>query len=140
MTQQTITMHFDFNKPLEQVFAELSDHEFFGKTCGINMKRVKDGKGFENGISSVRKISIGLLPSFEETITKFVPNEHIEYKITKGSPIKNHVGTLDFAQTENGCSLDYVIKLESKIPMTTGLIASGLKNGITKGLNKYSER
>jgi len=139
MAQQTIKMHFDFNKPLEQVFAQLSDHEFFGKTCGINMKRIQDGSDSENGLGSVRKISIGLLPSFEETITKFVPNEHIEYKITKGSPIKNHVGTLDFKETDKGCSLDYVIKLESKIPLTTGIIASGLEGGITKGMRRYAK-
>lgn len=103
------------------------------------MKRIQDGSDSENGLGSVRKISIGLLPSFEETITKFVPNEHIEYKITKGSPIKNHVGTLDFKDTDKGCSLDYVIKLESKIPLTTGIIASGLKGGITKGMRRYAK-
>jgi hypothetical protein len=138
MAQQSIKMHFQFSKSLETVFSELSDHEFFGKTCGISMKRVKDGEDAPNGLGSIREINIGPLPSFEETITKFEPNRHIEYKITKGSPIKNHVGTLDFKETKFGCELDYEIKLESKIPLTTGLIKAVLKQGISKGLNRYA--
>jgi hypothetical protein len=92
-----------------------------------------------NGLGSVRKINIGPLPSFEETITGFEENRFIEYKITKGSPIKNHVGTLNFSETGTGCVLDYEIKLESKIPFTTGIIKSALKQGISKGIGKYAK-
>ena len=139
MSQQSISMHFEFNKPLQEVFAELSDHERFGELCGINMKRIKDGSDGVNGLGSVRKINIGPLPSFEETITGFEENRFIEYKITKGSPIKNHVGTLNFSETGTGCVLDYEIKLESKIPFTTGIIKSALKQGISKGIGKYAK-
>lgn len=138
MTQQSINMHFEFTQPLDKVFAELSDHERFGSICGIKMRRVKDGTDGANGLGSVRKINIGPLPSFEETITDFEPAKRIEYKITKGSPIKNHVGLLQFAETDTGCTLDYEIKLQSKIPMTTGIIAAALKNGISKGLQRYA--
>ena len=139
MAQQSISMHFKFNKPLTTVFQDLSDHERFGQLCGINMKRVKDGSDAVNGLGSVRTISIGPLPPFEETITSFKENSFIEYKITKGSPIKNHVGTLVFRESGEGCELDYVIKLESKIPFTTGIIKSALKKGISKGIGKYAQ-
>lgn len=139
MAQQSISMHFKFNKPLSTVFQDLSDHERFGQLCGINMKRVKDGSDALNGLGSVRTINIGPLPSFEETITGFKENGFIEYKITKGSPIKNHVGTLEFRETVDGCELDYVIKLESKIPFTTGLIKNVLKQGISKGIGQYAK-
>ncbi|KZY61257.1 hypothetical protein A3742_11740 [Oleiphilus sp. HI0071] len=138
MAQQSISMHFKFNKPLATVFEELSDHEQFGKLCGINMKRVRDGSDTPNGLGSVRKINIGPLPPFEETITGFKENSFIEYKITKGSPIKNHVGTLEFRESGQGCELDYVIKLESKIPFTTSLIKNVLKQGISKGIGQYA--
>ena len=140
MAQQEIQMHFNFNAPLEKVFADLSDHVRFGEICGINVKRVKEGSGALNGLGSVRQLSIGPLPSFEETITGFEDNHSIEYKITKGSPIKNHVGTLRFEATKDGCELFYNIKLESKIPFTTGIIKNGLKNGISKGISKYAKR
>ncbi|MFT7186455.1 MAG: putative membrane protein [Pseudohongiellaceae bacterium] len=139
MTQKTITIHEKFNAPIAQVFGTLSDHEKFGKICGINMKRIHDGDDGLNGKGSVRTIKIGPLPSFEETITDFIPNEFIEYKITKGSPIKNHVGTLTFSEQNNQTVLDYEIKLESKIPFTASIIKTALQNGIVKGLRKYSK-
>ena len=138
MAIKTITMTQVFNAPVNEVFSTLSNHEKFGQICGIKMRRVTDGADGENGLGSVRRISIGLLPSFEETITEFKENEYIQYKITQGSPIKNHVGELRF--TGNGCktTLNYSITLESKIPLTSGVIASGLRYGISKGLQKYA--
>jgi len=140
MPSSPIKMKFEFDKPLEQVFAQLSDHEFFGKTCGINMKRVVDGQDGANGLGSVRKINIGILPSFDETITTFEPNKLIEYKITRGSPIKNHKGTMVFSARDKGCVLDYEIALESKIPGTSGLIKTVLKHGISSGLVRYAKQ
>lgn len=139
MAQQEINMHFTFAAPIDAVFSELSDHARFGQICGITIQRVKEGAESPNGLGSVRKLSIGPLPSFEETITGFENNRSIEYKITKGSPIKNHVGTLRFEKTKSGCELFYDIKLESKIPFTTGIIKAGLKDGISKGIEKYAK-
>jgi len=139
MSLKTIKIVQTFAAPVEQVFDALSDHESFGRICGIKAKRVKDGEGTENGLGSVRQLNIGPLPSFEETITDFVPNELIEYKITQGSPIKNHVGTMKFSSQGDQTVLHYTIKLESKIPFTTGLIKSALENGISGGLKKYAQ-
>jgi len=138
MAIKTINIHQEFNAPLEQVFSTLSDHAKFGKICGITMTRTHDGDDGANGLGSIRRIDMGKLPSFEETITKFIPNELIEYKITKGSPIKNHVGELRFSETNGKSVLNYSIQLESKIPFTTGLIKSALESGISKGLHKYA--
>ena len=107
MAQEIITIHEKFNAPIDQVFGVLSNHERFGKICGINMARIQDGEDGLNGKGSVRTIKIGLLPAFEETITGFIPNEFIEYKITKGSPIKNHIGTLKFSEQNNQTLLDH---------------------------------
>jgi hypothetical protein len=139
MSLKTITIHEKFNAPIAQVFGILSNHEKFGEICGINMTRIQDGEDGLNGKGSIRTIKIGPLPAFEETITDFIQNEFIEYKITKGSPIKNHVGTLKFSEKNNQTELDYVIKLESKIPFTSSIIKSALQSGISKGLRKYSK-
>jgi hypothetical protein len=138
MAIQTITINQAFDAPVKQVFSTLSDHEKFGKICGIDMERVVDGSTQLNGLGSVREIKIGLLPAFQETITKFIENKSIEYKITKGSPIKNHVGVLVFSETKGKTHLKYTIELESKIPLTTGLIKSVLGFGIKKGLKRYA--
>ena len=139
MALKTINMQQTFNAPVKEVFGVLSDHQKFGKICGIKMQRTKDGDDGANGLGSVRKIIMGPLPSFEETITDFVPNELIEYKITRGGPIKNHIGTLKFSEQNKKTVLNYTIKLESKIPFTTGIIKSALQNGISKGLKRYSK-
>lgn len=138
MAIQTITMHQSFNAPVEQVFNTLSDHESFGRICGISATRIKDGDDGASGLGSIRELKIGPLPSFDETITQFVPNELIEYRITRGSPIKNHVGTMRFKEQDGQAVLNYTIELESKIPLTTGLIKAALENGISKGLAKYA--
>jgi uncharacterized membrane protein len=87
----------------------------------------------------VREIKIGILPAFQETITKFIENERVEYKITKGSPIKNHKGVLIFTEAKGKTNLKYTIELESKIPLTTSLIKSALKYRIKKGLMAYAK-
>jgi hypothetical protein len=139
MTISTITINQEFKAPKNVVFDTLSDHQKFGKICGIKMTRTQDGDDGENGLGSVRRIDIGPLPSFEETITGFTKDEFIQYKITKGSPIKNHVGELKFSETDNGVTtLNYTIQLESKIPLTTPIIKAALQNGISKGLRKYA--
>lgn len=138
MALKTITIHEQFNAPVNKVFDTLSDHVRFGQICGVKMTRIQDGEDGANGLGSVRSINIGPLPSFQETITKFVPNELIEYKITQGSPIKNHVGCLRFSEQQGKTILDYTIKLESKIPLTSGLIKTALGNAISKGLNRYA--
>lgn len=139
MAIQTITINQSFDAPIKQVFSTLSDHEEFGRICGINMTRVTDGANNVNGLGAVREIKMGVLPSFQETITKFIENERIEYKITKGSPIKNHLGTLIFSEVGGKTNLKYTIELESKIPFTTVLIKSALKFGISNGLARYAK-
>jgi hypothetical protein len=138
MAIQTITINQAFDAPVKQVFSTLSDHEKFGKICGIDMKRIVDGAAHLNGLGSIREIKIGVLPAFEETITKFIENERLEYKITKGSPIKNHLGILSFSEAKGKTLLKYTIELESKIPLTTGLIKSVLGYGIKSGLKRYA--
>ena len=138
MSQKIIKIHESFNAPIAEVFSVLSDHKKFGKICGISMERTKDGDDGLNGLGSIRAVKIGPLPAFDETITGFKSNELIEYKITRGSPIKNHVGTLKFSEKNNQTTLDYTIKLESKIPFTSGIIKTVLQNGLSKGLKKYA--
>lgn len=138
MAIQTITINQAFNAPVKQVFSDLSDHEKFGKICGISMKRVVDGSVHLNGLGSVREIKIGVLPAFQETITKFVEYERVEYKITKGSPIKNHIGSLIFTESKGKTKLKFTIELESKIPLTSTLIKTVLGFGLKKGLKKYA--
>ncbi len=79
------------------IFDYLAEHENLAEVFGAKVTRLRDGEdGERNGVGSVRELQIGPLPPFEETVTEFVPNERIVYRITKGSPLRGHVGVMTF--------------------------------------------
>lgn len=129
-----IHMQQTFNAPVDIVFDILSDHAQFGDIISANIKRIVDSNSDHiNGLGSVRRISMIPTQSFEETITDFKPNELIEYRITKGSPLKNHVGTMRFSEHNGKTHLDYQIQFESKLPIP--LFAKGLKMALKKTIS-----
>ncbi len=127
----------DFSAPVERVFAYLAEHENLEALFGTRIERVRDGDTERNGVGSCRRLSFnGLLP-FEETVTEVVPDERIVYRITKGSPMRGHQGTMDFAPTSGGGThLDYRIRLGSAVPGLAPLIAKVLHGRIAAGLRK----
>ena len=53
---------------------------------GAKVTRVSDGDASRNGVGSTRRLKIGPLPAFEETVTAAEPNSLIEYTISQGHP------------------------------------------------------
>jgi len=127
----------EFSAPVERVYAYLAEHENLESLFGTRIERVRDGETERNGVGSCRRLSFnGLLP-FEETVTEAVPNERIVYRITKGSPMRDHEGTMAFAPADGGGSrLDYRIQLGSAVPGLAPLIARVLDGRIAAGLRK----
>ena len=125
-----------FAKPPERVFAYLSEHENLAEIFGAKVTRLRDGDdGERNGVGSVRKLQIGPLPPFEETVTEFVVPERIVYRITKGSPLKGHVGVMSFAaEGEGRTRFHYDIRLASPIPGLAALVRLSLTRSIQQGL------
>lgn len=138
MAKHTISIEQDFPAPRSQVFAKLTDHNAVGPIMGAKMQRIVDAPGDNpNGLGSVRSVTVGPA-SFEETVTAFEPDTLMEYRITRGGPIKNHLGRMAFSDTDTGCRLHYTIEFDGRIPMTGGLIAKSLQTGISKGLARYA--
>jgi uncharacterized protein YndB with AHSA1/START domain len=131
----------DFSAPPERVYAHLAEHENLGPLFGTRVERVCDGETERNGVGSCRRLSFnGLLP-FEETVTEAVPNERIVYRITKGSPIREHEGVMAFSSTAGGGThLDYRIKLGSPLPGLTAIVSPVLTRSIGKGLRGLAGR
>lgn len=139
---QEIYLEKTFKAPRDKVFAILSDHEKLADVLGAPIKRVRDGQdGFVNGKGSVRELRLAPGVSFEETVTAFTPNERVEYVISKGSPLKNHKGTMEFSDTGSGTRLRYRIVFESKypIPFFGEIVKFGLSKTIDRGLSKLSK-
>jgi uncharacterized protein YndB with AHSA1/START domain len=125
----------DLSAHVDQVFSHLAEHENLAALFGARVERLADGDTERNGVGSRRRLKVGPLPPFEETVTRYVADELIEYKITKGSPLDGHVGTMRFSPTaDGGTHLDYRIRIASKIPLLAPLVTKSVTRGITKGL------
>lgn len=127
MPQYQVRINETVDAPREKVFAFFADHEKFATLLGGSCKRVKDGKdpAEPNGLGSVRRIGPGPL-AFEETIVGFDAPSLIQYSITRGSPLKNHLGTIEFSSRGSSTRVEYVIRFDTKLPFTGKLIAKAL--------------
>ncbi len=117
------------------VFDHFADHEKFAQIFGGSAKRIKQGQDEPNGLGSVRRILPGPL-AFEETIVAFDRPNQIDYAITKGTPLKNHLGQIRFIAIDGGTRVDYQIRFKSKVPLIGYLVAAALKLGYAKGIKK----
>jgi uncharacterized protein YndB with AHSA1/START domain len=125
----------DLSAPVDQVFSHLAEHENLAAIFGAKVTRLADGETERNGVGSRRRLQLGPLPSFEETVTRYVPDELIEYRITKGSPLDGHIGTMAFTPTPGGGThLDYRIRIASKLPLLAPVVTKQLTASINKGL------
>lgn len=137
MRAHHVHVEHDFAKPPQRIFAYLAEHENLAEVFGAKITRLRDGEhGERNGVGSVRKLQIGPLPPFEETVTEFVPSERIVYRITKGSPLRGHVGVMEFASTSSGTRFVYDIRLASSIPGLALLVRAMLTRSIERSLPK----
>jgi hypothetical protein len=137
----TITLQQHFNAPRQAIFDTLCDHVQFGRLTGARIQRIKDGKApFPNGLGSVRRISVFPAPAFEETVVAFASGEYMEYRVTKGSPIKNHTGRLVFSDDNGGTLLNYTITFEPKLPLPFlgGLLKLAIEVPIARGLRRFA--
>jgi uncharacterized protein YndB with AHSA1/START domain len=131
-----VTVEYDFTAPVDRVFAYLSEHENLAAVFGASVERLEDGSPERNGVGSRRKLKVapGAAP-IEETVTRFVPGELIEYRITKGSPLRDHVGIIRFsAAPGGGTHLDYRIRIASRVPGLSPLVTAVLTRNLKKGL------
>lgn len=132
---QRLTFDQEFEATPEQVFDYFAEHENLGGLLGARITRLQDGTdGTRNGVGTVRSLKVAPFPAFEETVTEAVPGELIRYRITKGSPLKDHEGLLVITKTESGAHLRWTIDFSTAVPGLDLLIAQGLKRNMKKGL------
>ena len=134
---QRVHVTQDFPQPVEELFAYLAEQENLEPLFGAKIKRLSDGSdGTRNGAGASRELKVGPLPGFVETNVEVIPNELIRYRITKGSPLRNHEGTMRFSSKGDGSHLHYEIAFGAAVPGLDRVIAAGLKRNISAGLKK----
>ncbi len=126
-----------FAKPPQRIFDHLAEHENLADLFGAKITRLQDGQdGHRNGVGSVRKLQVGPGPPFEETVTVFEPHSRIEYRITKGSPLSDHLGVMTFAPEGEGTHFHYDILLASRVPGLAAVVRASLTRSINRNLDK----
>lgn len=130
----------DFPFAVEKVFADLTgDHEKLGQILGAPMKHLVDGKDARAGVGSVRRVGPPIV-GLQETVVTRQPNQLLEYRVTKGGPLKNHLGRMEFSSTPSGSRLHYVITFDMKpgFGWFGSTLRNGLRSTIGKALAKYA--
>ena len=138
------TIHFiqDYNVPVIKLFSFFSDHNRMGEVYPAFIRRIKDSNDPKNcnGLGSARLL-ITFPIFFQETITQYLEPKLIEYKITSGSPLKNHVGIMNFIDLGNGRSrLDYTIDFEARIPKTGFILKNLLEKQVGNAIREVARR
>lgn len=127
----------DFSEPTDRVFDYFAEHENLKPLFGATVIRIRDGEGgMRNGVGSIRRLRLGPAPAFEETITAYEPDERIEYRITRGSPLKDHVGELRFTPVDAGTRLEWTIHFSNPVPGVEAALARVLSWRISRGLSR----
>lgn len=139
VAMQHISIDKRFPFSVDKLFAHLSEHENLAHLFKpARVSRLRNGDHDRNGVGSVRKLRVGPGPSFEETVTAFEENRLIEYRITRGSPLRNHFGRMLFSADGDGSRLQYTIEFEGKVPGLAAIIRPVLESAIRRGLDGLS--
>ena len=135
-----VDIDHDFGSSTGQVFAYLAEHENLATVFGARVTRVRDGSdGVRNGVGSTRRVKVGPLPAFEESVTEFRPDQLIRYRMSRNSPIgsvvTDHEGVMRFSVTAGGGTrLQYVIVFHARIPGVAPVAARVLQHRIAAAL------
>ena len=143
MGEQHIKIMLLFKAPVDKIFNLLTDHETFGQVINTKIKRVVDSQDKnKNGIGSVRRINAFPAPAFEETVVTFKPNHLMEYVVSKGSPIKNHKGRMEFFDEKGKTRLNYMINFKPKLPFLFfgSILKKVIEKPIRDGLERLADR
>jgi uncharacterized protein YndB with AHSA1/START domain len=141
MRARHVHVEHEFAKPPERIFAHLAEHENLAEVFDAKVKRLRDGESERNGVGSVRELKVGPMPPFEETVNEFEVPRRIVYRITKGSPLRGHVGVMTFEPTASGGTrFVYDIRIASAIPGLAPLVTASLTRSIERSLATVEER
>ncbi len=143
MGKQKIQIIQEFKAPVEEIFNRLTDHESFGRVVGANITRVVDSpESNPNAKGSVRRITAFPTIIFEETVTGFDQNRLMTYVVSKGSPIKNHTGRLEFSHDHGNTRLVYTITFDPRLPFffLGPVLRKVIEGPIKKGIKQLADQ
>ncbi|UTA47210.1 SRPBCC family protein [Simiduia sp. 21SJ11W-1] len=133
-------MQYQVDCPPEALFDLLTDHERFGRLIGQRIERVVEGAPHRNGLGAVRRIYLLPFWHFDETVTAYERPTRMSYRVSRGSPIKNHEGQLTLNATSTGTALCYRITFDARLPGTGWLLAMLIKAPLARALARLQRK
>ncbi|MDN7672406.1 SRPBCC family protein [Burkholderia oklahomensis] len=138
MATQRIEINEQFDAPVQRVFRFFSEHEKLKSIFApAKIRRIRDGDPERNGVGSARQMRVPGAPPFVETVTAYRENQLIEYRITEGSPLRDHLGVMKFLAVDGDRTrFHYVITFDGKVPLVASIIRHFPEGGIRRGVRK----
>lgn len=139
----SFTLVADVAAPPAVVFEVLSDHRGYAAISRVRSAELeREGDPPPNGVGAIRSLrSVG--PPLREEIVEYEPNRRLVYKLLSGAPLRDHVGTVELAESGRGTRLSYRIDTTPTLPLVRGLTVRitrlAVKN-LMDGVVKESER
>lgn len=131
---QSLEVVHDSPLPPSRVYAVLSEHERLGSLLGATVTRVRDGRTSRDGAGSARSVRVWPLPAFEEEVVATEPDASIDYRISRGSPLRGHRGRVALAPLGTGCRVTWTVSFDTAVPLLGPLIRLGLRDRLAAGL------
>lgn len=126
-SEQTVRFEQFFAAPRERVFAWFARAENVGQLFPGRTRSLTPSPdaAHPDGVGAVREVRVGLV-RLEETITRYEPPSLIEYRVTRGWVIRQHVGCVRFEEVPGGTQLEYAIRFRARLPIFGSLVAGSL--------------
>lgn len=142
MTRQRIEISEEFDAPVQHVFRFFSEHENLASLFKpASVRRISDGEAARNGVGSAREMRVPGAPPFVETVTGYQENRLIEYRITRGSPLRDHLGVMRFVPIDDQRTyFHYVITFGGKVPFVAPIIRHVLEKSVRRGIAQARTR
>ncbi|MCW2608301.1 MAG: Polyketide cyclase / dehydrase and lipid transport [Frankiales bacterium] len=132
---QSLEVVHDSPLAADRVLAFLAHHENLGPLLGATVTRVRDGRTEPDGAGSVRAIRVWPLPAFEEEVVATTPTT-LDYRISKGSPLRGHSGRVEVVQRGAGSRVTWSIRFDSAVPGLAPVVKVALQQSLRRGLPK----
>lgn len=135
------------NKPIEEVFQFLADHENYSKFPGVDKSELLEhGRDEKNGLGALRKVVLGSI-CLEERITAFERPVRLNYLIEKSKPLPflHDLGDIQLTKEGSKTRVIWISEGHINIPILGNIFFDKLINkqgaaGFVKALKWIEEQ
>ena len=118
--------------PVEQVWAVVGNP---GVSPGPGVEVSVERPGAPDGSGLIRAVKVGTVRAHEE-IVQVGPGHHVRYRMTKGAPVKDYLGSVALENSPGGGSrVTWTVEFRPIVPGTGWLISLLTKHTLNRVLD-----